>query len=310
MIVALAGGVGGAKLAHGLMLAAPEEALAVVVNTGDDFELFGLRISPDLDTVLYTLAGLANPETGWGIAGDTFAALEMLGRYGGETWFRLGDRDFATHIRRTERLRAGWTPTQVAAELAGALGVRARLLPMCDETVATLVETPAGVLAFQDYFVRRHQTDVVQGVRFVGIEEARVTEAVRAACETAELIVLCPSNPLVSIGPILAVPGMRELLKAARAPKVAVSPIVGGRALRGPADKMLAGLGHEVSALGVARLYQGLVQGMAIDRVDGDQRAAIEALGMRALVTDAVMASIEQRRRLAGEVIAFGRELA
>ena len=310
MIVALAGGVGGAKLAHGLMLAAPEEALAVVVNTGDDFELFGLRISPDLDTVLYTLAGLANPETGWGIAGDTFAALEMLGRYGGETWFRLGDRDFATHIRRTERLRAGRTPTQVAAELAEALGVRARLLPMCDEPVATLVETPAGVLAFQDYFVRRRQADVVQGVRFVGIEEARVTEAVRAACETADLIVLCPSNPLVSIGPILAVPGMRELLKAARAPKVAVSPIVGGRALRGPADKMLAGLGHAVSALGVARLYQGLVQGMAIDRVDGDQRAAIEALGMRALATDAVMASVEQRRRLAGEVIAFGRELA
>ena len=310
MIVALAGGVGGAKLAHGLMLAAPEEALAVVVNTGDDFELFGLRISPDLDTVLYTLAGLANPETGWGIAGDTFAALEMLGRYGGETWFRLGDRDFATHIRRTERLRAGRTPTQVAAELAEALGVRARLLPMCDEPVATLVETPAGVLAFQDYFVRRHQADVVQGVRFVGIEEARVTEVVRAACETAKLIVLCPSNPLVSIGPILAVPGMRELLKAARAPKVAVSPIVGGRALRGPADKMLAGLGHAVSALGVARLYQGLVQGMAIDQVDGDQRAAIEALGMRALVTDAVMASDTDRRRLAGDVIAFGRELA
>jgi LPPG:FO 2-phospho-L-lactate transferase len=310
MIVALAGGVGGAKLAHGLMLAAPEDPLAVVVNTGDDFELFGLRISPDLDTVLYTLAGLANPQTGWGLAGDTFATLEMLERYGGETWFRLGDHDFATHLRRTERLRAGQTPTQVAAELAEALGVRARLLPMCDEPVATLVETPAGVLAFQDYFVRRRQADAVQGVRFAGIERARVTDAVQAACQAAELIVFCPSNPLVSIGPVLAVPGMRAALAAVRAPKVAVSPIVGGRALRGPADKMLAGLGHEVSALGVARLYRGLIQGMVIDRIDADQRSAIEALDMRVLVTGAVMASDADRRRLAAEVVAFGRELA
>jgi LPPG:FO 2-phospho-L-lactate transferase len=309
MIVALAGGVGGAKLAHGLMLAAPEEALTVVVNTGDDFELFGLRIAPDLDTVLYTLAGLANPTTGWGIAGDTFTALEMLGRYGGDTWFRLGDRDFATHIRRTERLRAGRTPTQVAAELTAALGVRATLLPMCDEPVATLVETPAGVLAFQDYFVRRHQRDAVLGVRFAGIDAARAPDAVRAALAAADLIVFCPSNPVVSIGPILAVPGMRAALAAARAPIVAVSPIVGGRALRGPADKMLAGLGHEVSPLGVARLYQGLVQGMVIDHVDAGQREALTDLGMRALVTAAVMASEADRRRLAAEVVAFGREL-
>jgi LPPG:FO 2-phospho-L-lactate transferase len=308
-IVALAGGVGGAKLAQGLLLAAPEAALTVVVNTADDFELFGLRISPDLDTVLYTLAGLANPETGWGVAGDTFAALEMLGRYGGERWFQLGDRDLATHIRRTERLRAGLTLTEVTAELAGALGVRAALLPMCDQPVATLVETPAGALAFQDYFVRRHQSDEVRGVRFVGIEGARVPEGVREACEAADLVVFCPSNPIVSMGPILAVPGMRKVLHAARAPKVAVSPIVGGRALRGPADRMLAGLGHEVSPLGVARLYQDLVQGLVIDRVDGDQRTAIEALGLRTLATDTIMRGAEDRVRLAAEIIAFGRAI-
>jgi LPPG:FO 2-phospho-L-lactate transferase len=307
MIVALAGGVGGAKLAQGLMRALPADELRVVVNTGDDFELFGLRICPDLDTVLYTLAGAANPETGWGIAGDTFSALEMLGRYGEDTWFRLGDRDFATHILRTQRLRAGLPLTQVTAELARALGIGAALLPMCDEVVSTLVETPAGVLGFQDYFVRRRQADDVRGVHLAGIEAARVPDGVRAACAEAEAIVFCPSNPIVSIGPILAVPGMRGLLQRARSPKVAVSPIVGGRALRGPADRMLAGLGHDVSALGVARLYEGLIQGMVIDRVDAGQRGAIEALGVTVLVTNIVMGGAEDRQRLAREVLAFAR---
>lgn len=310
MIVALAGGVGGAKLAQGLMLAAPAEPLRVVVNTADDFDLFGLRISPDLDTVLYTLAGLANPETGWGVAQDTFAALAMLERYGEETWFRLGDRDFATHILRTQRLRAGHTLTEVTAELARALGVPVALLPMCDEPVATIVETAAGPLAFQDYFVRRHQTDAVHGVSFASVEAAHVPDGVRAAYADASLVVFCPSNPIVSVGPILAVPGMRDLVRQAAAPKVAVSPIVGGRALRGPADRMLGGLGHEVSPVGVARLYQGLIQGMVIDALDGDLRGEIEALGIRVLVTDTVMAGADDRRRLAAEVIAFGRELA
>ena len=309
MIVALAGGVGGAKLAQGLALAMGEAPLSVVVNTADDFELHGLRISPDLDTVLYTLAGLANPDTGWGIARDTFATLDMLARYGADTWFALGDRDFATHIQRTEHLRAGWTLTQVTASLARALSVRATLLPMCDEPVATRIETPSGELAFQEYFVQRQQRDEVRGVRFDGIEQAHLLVGVRDAVERAELIVFCPSNPIVSIGPILAVPGLREALRRARAPRVAISPIVGGRALKGPADRMLASLGHESSALGVARLYEGLIHGMVVDQVDADLATAVEALDMRVLVADTVMRTEGDRERLAREVIAFGRAL-
>ncbi|HST88541.1 MAG TPA: 2-phospho-L-lactate transferase [Ktedonobacterales bacterium] len=311
MIVALAGGVGGAKLAHGLYrtLAREPERLAVVVNTGDDFELYGLRISPDADTVLYTLAGIANPETGWGIAGDSFAALEMLRRYGDAAWFRLGDRDLATHLRRTELLRAGRRPTEVLAALAAALGVRARLLPMADEPVATVVTTPDGELAFQDYFVRRGHRDPVSGVRFVGIERARPTAEALAALAAAEAVIFCPSNPIVSIGPILAVPGMRALVRAAPGPRVAVSPIVAGRALKGPADAMLAALGHESSAYAVAALYHDLLDGMVIDRQDAEQAARIEALGMRVLVTDTIMRDEEERRRLAADVLHFAGEL-
>ena len=309
MIVALAGGVGGAKLAHGLMLAAGGDQLHVIVNTADDFDLFGLRISPDLDTVLYTLAGLANPDTGWGIAGDTFTALDMLGRYGDETWFRLGDRDLATHIPRTQRLRAGWPLSRVTAALGESLGVAARILPMCDEPVATLVETPDGTLAFQDYFVRRRHADPVLAVHFSGIAGARAPEGVRETLAAAEIIVLCPSNPVVSIGPILAVPGLRALIETSRAPRVAVSPIVGGKALRGPADRMLEGLGMESSALGVARIYRDIIQGMVLDRADADLAGAIEALGIRALVSDTVMHNVEDRQRLAGEVLAFGQTL-
>lgn len=308
-IAALAGGVGGAKLAHGLLLAAGDDALRVIVNTGDDFDLFGLRISPDLDTVLYTLAGLANPDTGWGLAGDTFAALEMLGRYGAETWFQLGDRDLATHIMRTQRLAGGWPLTRVMAALAEALGVAARVLPMCDEPVATQVETPDGMLAFQEYFVHRHHADPVRAVHFSGIAAAHLPDGVRAALAEAEVIVFCPSNPVVSTGPILAVPGMRELVRSARAPRVAVSPIIGGKALRGPADRMLEGLGHEVSALGVARLYRDLIQGMVLDHADAVLAEDIVALGLRTLVTDTVMRNEADRERLAREVLAFGREL-
>ncbi len=310
MVVALAGGVGGAKLAHGLYAALDAGALTVVLNTGDDFDLHGLRIMPDADTVLYTLAGLANPQTGWGIAGDSFETLGMLGRFGEDVWFRLGDRDFATHMLRTQRLRDGWTPTRVLAAFAKALGVRAALLPMCDEPVATRVRTPDGELAFQDYFVRRQHRDPVLSVRFNGIEAARVPEGVRAAVGEAEVIVFCPSNPVVSIGPILAVPGMRELIRDARAAKVAVSPIVGGRALRGPADTMLAALGVPVSPLGVATMYRGIVGGIVMDRVDADERGDIEALGMQVLVTDTVMRDEADRRRLAEETLAFAARLA
>lgn len=309
MIAALAGGVGGAKLAQGLQLALPPGEPTVVVNTADDFDLWGLRICPDLDTVLYTLAGLANPATGWGIAGDTFHALEAITRLGREPWFKLGDQDLATHVLRTERLRAGATLTDVAAEFAAALGVPARLLPMTDDPVATKVDTRAGRLDFQEYFVGRRQTDDVLGVVFAGAEAARLPDGVAAALREAELVVVCPSNPIVSVGPILAVPGLTTLLEEGDAPVVAVSPIVGGKALKGPADRMLATLGHEVSAYGVAALYAGLVDGMVIDGQDRELGPRIEALGMRVLVTQTIMGGAEERRRLAEEVVAFGQGL-
>lgn len=309
MILALAGGVGGAKLAAGLYQSLAPGELTVVANTGDDFDLYGLRISPDADTVLYTLAGLANPETGWGVAGDTFATLDMLARFGEEPWFRLGDRDFATHILRTQRLQLGWTPTRVLAGFTEALGVRATILPMSDSPVATLVRTPAGELAFQDYFVRRHHADDVLAVRFAGIEEATVSSEVRGAAESAAAVIFCPSNPVVSIGPILAVPGMRALLRSLAAPIIAVSPIVGGRALRGPADRMLLGLGVEVSPLGVASLYRDLLSGIIIDAEDEAEAARIEAYGMRVRVTNTIMDGEAGRRRLADEALRFAEEL-
>ena len=304
-VVALAGGVGGAKLAAGLQAALPPGDLSVVVNTADDFDLWGLRICPDLDTVMYTLAGLEREETGWGVAGETFAMLSMLEAYGEDAWFQLGDRDLATHVLRTCRLRAGEDLTEITAALAGSLDIPSRVLPMCDEPVSTIVETPEGPLEFQDYFVRRRQRDEVLGVRLRGIENARATGAVSEAVAAADAVVFCPSNPVVSIGPLLAVPGMREALTGTRAPKVAVSPIVGGRALKGPADRMLRTLGHEVSALGVARMYEGLLNGFVFDRSDRGQRDAISALGMRPLVTDAVMRDGADRERLAREVLGF-----
>jgi LPPG:FO 2-phospho-L-lactate transferase len=307
--VALAGGVGGARLANGLYQALAPEMLTIIINTADDFELYALRICPDADTVLYTLAGLANPETGWGVAGDTWEALSMLGRFGEDTWFRLGDRDFATHILRTQRLRAGWPLSRVLQAFTAALGVRAALVPMAETPVATLVRTPAGELAFQDYFVRRHHADEVLGVRFEGIEHARLPDAASEALAAADAIVFCPSNPVVSIGPILAVPGVRERLRAAPAPIVAVSPIVAGRALRGPADRMLQGLGVEVSPYGVASLYRDLVAGMVIDREDAGDADRIRALGMEVLVTDTIMRNAADQHRLAEETLRFAARL-
>ncbi|MGI8912131.1 MAG: 2-phospho-L-lactate transferase [Rubrobacteraceae bacterium] len=309
-VVALAGGVGGAKLAAGLQAALPPGDLTVVVNTADDFDLWDLRICPDLDTVMYTLAGIANPETGWGIAGETFDALGMLARYGEDTWFKLGDRDLATHVLRSARLRSGVSLTGVTAALSDALGIPSYVLPMCDEPVSTTLDTPAGRLEFQEYFVRRGQRDEVRGVELRGVEKARPTTVVLYALARAETIVFCPSNPVVSIGPILAVPGMREAVSASPAPKVAVSPIVGGRALKGPADRMLASLGHEVSATGVARMYEGLVDGMVIDLADEVERNDISALGMTVHATDAVMRDAPDRERLAREVLGFAGSLA
>lgn len=307
MITALAGGVGGAKMAHGLAQAAEPGTLRVVVNTADDFDLYGLRICPDLDTVLYTLGGIANPETGWGIAGDSYATLEAMKRYGEEPWFLLGDQDFATHILRTERLARGMTLTSVMADLAVGLGVHGAILPMTDDRVATIIETPEGELPFQDYFVRRKQQDIVTGVRFEGIEDARPTAAVLDAIERADLIVICPSNPIVSIGPILALPGIRQALRATAAPVVGVSPIIAGKALKGPADRMLGSLGHESSALGVARVYGDILDGFVIDQQDREQAGAIEAeTGVRVLAAQTVMGDAADRARLARDVVEFG----
>jgi LPPG:FO 2-phospho-L-lactate transferase len=306
-VVLLAGGVGGARLAHGLQahLAA---GLTVIVNTADDLERHGLLVSPDHDTVMYTLAGIDNREWGWGLAGETFAAAEMLERYRDETWFRLGDRDLATHLVRTRRIRAGDRPTVVARDLQRALGIPAAILPMTDATVRTEVLTDDGWLEFQEYFVHRHQEPAVRDVRFVGAADATATAEVVAALETAEAIVIAPSNPFVSVQPILAVAGIEAGLQTARTrgvPVVAVSGIVGGRALKGPADRMLVSLGHEPSALGVARLYAGIADVFVLDEVDRELVTAIEDLGLRTLVTDTIMADDAGRARLAADVLAI-----
>jgi LPPG:FO 2-phospho-L-lactate transferase len=312
MIVALAGGVGGARLAHGLARALPPDYLTVIVNTGDDFDHYGLRVCPDLDTVMYTLAGLANAATGWGVAGDTDASLSMLRRYGEDAWFWLGDRDLATCLLRTEWLRGGQPLSAVTAALATALGVTATLTPMTDARVATIVDTPDGPLGFQEYFVRHHHQDTVLGVRLEGIESASATPTALAALARAEAIIFCPSNPLLSIDPILSVGGLRAAVKAAQAagaPVVAVSPIIGGRAVKGPAADNLAARGVEVSPLGIARWYDGLLDGLALDHADAARASEIAALGARPLITNILMRDAADRERLAREVLAFAADL-
>jgi LPPG:FO 2-phospho-L-lactate transferase len=299
----LAGGVGGAKLADGLQRTLEPGNLTVIVNVADDVERFGLHISPDLDTVLYTLAGLVNEESGWGISGDTWSALEMFERYGEETWFRVGDADLATHVHRTRLLRAGSSLTDATAAMAAALDVPSTILPATDHRVRTIVQTDDGDLDFQDYFVRRGQRDEVRGIELTDIEHAVPTLQVYGALDVAELIVIAPSNPIVSIGPILALPGIREALYAAFAPKVAVSPIIAGRALKGPADRMLASLGHEASALGVARIYEGVVDRFVIDEADAALAPKIEELGMAVDVLPTVMGSAADRATLAGAIL-------
>ena len=305
----LAGGYGGAKLSHGFALVAAQRelALSVVVNTGDDLELHGLAVSPDLDTVMYTLAGLADTTMGWGVRDETWSAAAMLERYGAETWFRLGDRDLATHIRRTQRLREGETLTTVTAELASALGVTARLLPVTDDRLRTHLRTDRGWLDFQDWFVRRHHADAALEIRFEGVQEARPTTEALLAIESAQLLVVAPSNPFVSIGTILAVPGVEAALRSSAGPLVAVSPIVGGHALRGPADRMFESLGGEASALGVARHYTerhaGLLDAIVIDRLDEDLAPAIEALGLPVLVEQTVMRTDDDRAALARSIL-------
>jgi LPPG:FO 2-phospho-L-lactate transferase len=304
--IVLAGGVGGARLAHGLQ-AHLDARLTVIVNTADDTERHGLLVSPDHDTVMYTLAGIDNREWGWGIAGETFAAAGMLERYGEPSWFRLGDRDLGTHVVRTARLRRGDRPTEIALDLQRALGVRATILPMSDAPVRTEVLTDDGWLEFQDYFVRLHQAPEVRDLRFVGLAAAAASPEVEAALAAADRIVIAPSNPFVSVAPIHGVAGIESGLQAARARGVrvvAVSGIVGGRALKGPADRMLVSLGHEPSALGVARQYTGIADVFVIDTVDAQLAPPIEALGLEVVVTDTIMSDELGRARLAAEVLA------
>lgn len=304
LCVALSGGVGGARLSDGLYRALGPDRLAVIGNTADDFDHFGLRLCPDLDTVLYTLAGRSHEEQGWGRAGESWRCMEAVAELGGPAWFRLGDLDLATHLVRTSRLGEGLRLTEVTAGLAAALGVRARLLPMCEEPVRTRVRTHVGALDFQDYFVRRGQRDEVLGVEFAGIEAARATPEVLEALAQGDRIVLCPSNPFVSVAPILAVPGLEEAFRASRARKTAVSPILGGRALKGPAAAMLGSLGHEVSALGVARLYAGLVDEFVLDEVDRDLAPAVAALGLEPRVMPTRMSGPEGRLALGRRILA------
>lgn len=310
MIVVLAGGVGGARMAHGLQQVLPPGQLTAVVNTADDFTHYGLHISPDLDTVMYTLGGIADPVNGWGVAGDTRRTLDAIARYGRDPWFLLGDQDFATHILRTERLRDGASLTEVTGELAAALGIPTPILPITDDSVATQILCPEGWLDFQDYFVGRRQADDVLDVRFAGIERARPSPAVLGAIAAADCIVVAPSNPIVSIGPILQTPGILEALTSVKAPVVAVSPIIGGQALKGPAANMLRTLGHEVSALGIAQIYRDVVDGLVIDNADADLAPAIEALGPRVLVTNAIMGDEADRARFAAEVLGFAGSLS
>jgi LPPG:FO 2-phospho-L-lactate transferase len=304
-VVELAGGVGGAKLAEGLAAHLGPD-LTVVVNTGDDLELYGLAVWPDHDTVAYTLAGLDDEVRGWGLRDETWVVMDRLAALGDEPWFRLGDQDLATHVWRSERLRAGARPTDVALGLRSVMGLVPTVLPMADEPVRTEVRTDDGWLEFQEYFVHRRQAPTVHEVRFGGVASARATPEVEAAIAAADAVVIAPSNPIVSIGPLLALPGLGEALAAARGrgiPVVAMSGIIGGVALKGPADRMLASLGHESSALGVARLYRAVATAFVADAVDAAAVPAIEALGLRATAFDTVMSDDAARARVAGELL-------
>ena len=304
-IVALAGGVGGAKLAHGLAQVLPPEDLTVIVNTGDDFEHYGLYISPDLDTVCYTLAGLANPETGWGRVGESWQAMTNVKRLGGPGWFNLGDQDLGTHLERTRRLNRGETLSQITQEFCKAWGIGPTVLPMSDQQVRTIVETDEGELAFQEYFVHRRCEPRVKGFRFDGIEMAEAVPGALEALDIADVVVICPSNPWVSIDPILEVTHLRSMVN--RPPSiVAVSPIIGGQAVKGPAAKMYTELGIQPSALAVAEHYHNLLNGFVLDNVDEDLAGKIT---IPTLTTDTLMTSLTKRARLAGDVLNFIRRI-
>jgi LPPG:FO 2-phospho-L-lactate transferase len=309
VIVALAGGVGGAKLAHGLARTLPAEELLIAVNTGDDFDHLGFAISPDVDTVMYTLAGLADPERGWGRGQESWHFLQALEALGGETWFALGDRDLAVHVERTQRLRAGATLEEVTAHLCRRLGVQHGVAPMSNQPVRTVLETDRGTLGFQDYFVRRRCEPCIKGIRYDGAAGAAPSRAFEAALAHSDLeaIVICPSNPYLSIGPILAIPRVRTWFSQREVPVVAVSPIIGGAAVKGPAAKNMAELGAQVSVLGLSDHYGPQVDAWVIDHADAGQQRALEQRGKRTLVTATLMTSDAQRGELARATLQFAR---
>ncbi len=311
-VLLLSGGVGGARMARGLAAALPADALKVLVNTGDDFDHYGLRICPDLDTVTYTLGGVSDEERGWGRRDESWAFLDSLGALGGETWFQLGDRDMALHVLRSWMLRQGSRPTEIAAHMATRFGIAATLLPMADEPVATMLETDRGLLSFQDYFVRHRGGPKVRSVRFDGVAQAAPTAELRAALAdpALEMIVIAPSNPFLSIDPILAVPGLRDALSGAGVPVVAVSPIVGGAAVKGPLAAILEGYGLAVSPVSIAAHYRGLLDGFVIDEADAALAGGFGADAPPVLATGTMMTGPEASRRLADAVLAFGRDLA
>lgn len=305
MVAALCGGVGAARFLRGLVEVVDPRRIVAVVNTGDDTVLHGLHVSPDLDTVVYTLAGAISRERGWGLEGETWAAMEALARYPSRfSWFGLGDRDLATHLFRTQRLADGAPLSTVTAEIAAAWGVDVCLLPVTDDRLETLMDVEdEGEIGFQEYFVRRRHSVAVRGVRFAGAETATPAPGVLDALATAEVVVICPSNPIVSIGPLLAVAGVRDAVVARRQRVVAVSPIVAGAALKGPADRLLRELGHEVSVVGVARLYAPLAATLVIDEADAALAPAVEAEGLRCAVTRTVMTGPAEAAALAGAVL-------
>ena len=311
-VIALCGGVGGAKLAFGLTRILSPEDLTIVVNTGDDFVHLGLHVSPDIDTVVYTLADLADRERGWGLAGETWQFMDQLKRLGGEGWFNLGDRDLAMHVERTRRLSAGQTLSEITRALAAALEVRHAIVPMSDDPVRTVVQTDEGELAFQRYFVGRQCQPVVTGVRFDGAAASRPSPGLAAALARSDIeaVIVCPSNPYLSIDPILAVPGVRDGLTALGAPIVAVSPIVGGRALKGPAAKLMKELGVTPCQTGIVEHYRGLLCGLVVDHEDAAEGEALDVLGLPTLSTGAVMKSDDDRVRLAEETLTFARSLS
>ena len=309
MLTALAGGVGAARFLRGLVDVVDPSDVTVVVNTGDDDEFHGLWVSPDLDSVTYTLADAHNPETGWGLAGETFATIDALDRYGVPTWFRLGDRDLATHLYRTQRLRAGATLTETTAEITAAWHVGPRLIPMTDDRVATRItvrepDESSVELAMQEWFVHRRAESPVVAVRFDGADRSRPAPGVLEALEAADTIIVCPSNPVISIGPVLAVPGIRDVLVRRRDRVVGVSPIVGGRPVRGPADRLMGPLGIDVSCVGVARAYRDFCSTLVIDATDAARAPAVDALGVRAVVADTLMRDARVAAALAREALA------